>query len=790
MKTISEEKIAAIRREKQRLGILYGILAGTGYALTAWGLDAYQLAQANAYLPWGRFTFGLAACLVLGGLAGWLASRLDNGLVAALIWSLVGCVLAIGMGWLAFQGYPYLLNWFYPELASQVEFSTNAAIQIRTGIAALVSALLGGAVGLFQLNLIDSALLGTYPIQRILSLWLGVIPFAAAGLIAGNGLIHTNLRDPIIQVHSALQYAQEHRGQEVDIYQAREHGQTAVRALGDLQYQPYHLAINSYDEYLSLVWVMVDFGEIQTRCSVLEKKLNYCEKPAGITATSIPPEPTQRAPTRTPPPASETPTARPASDNSLISDNPQTAGNQPLLLTDQASNFSETLNHYLLNITIDPDQSRFQGTLLLDYTNTEDSALEQLFFRLLPNGQRSYGNGALNGGEVKVDGAVQPTSLSVEDSVLEVELGKSVAPGERVQVEMSFQGQVPQDFGGSQPVNGYGIYNYSDGVMALANWYPILAVYDEQGWNLDPVSFIGDSVYSDMATYQVEIDLPKDQILVSTGVVQQEDAGEARKQYVVESGPVRDFFIILSSNFESLEESVAGTRVTSYYLPGKLDGGRRALEVTSQALSAFNSQFGPYPYTELDIVDAPMQNASGVEYPGIVLIGDALYAEYEGTAFAVTVAHEIAHQWWYNLVGNDVIEEPWLDEAMATYASGLYLESVQGKPALDGLMDYYQERYQRTLDSSGDHPISEGLAYFEIADPRAYGGIVYAKGALFLDALRQEIGDAAFFGALQGYFQDFRYQIATGKDLLMAFETSAGTSLGSFYQTWGVTPQP
>ncbi len=791
MKTISDEKIAAIRREKQWLGILYGILAGTGYALTAWGLDAYQLAEAHAYLPWGRFVFGLAACLVLGGLAGWLASRLDNGLVAVLVWSLVGCALAIGMGWLAFQGNPTLLNWFYPDLASQVEFSTNPAIQIRTGIAALVSALLGGAVGLLQLNLIDSALRGTYPIQRALSLWLGIIPFVGAGLIAGDGLIHTNLRDPIVQVHSALQYAQEHRGQEIDIYEAREHGQTAVRALGDLQYQPYRLAISSYDEYLSLVWVMVDFGEIQTRCSVLEKKLNYCEKPARITATHIPPELTQSAPTGTTPPTSESPTAHPATDNSPISDNPDAAGNQPVFLADQASNLPETLNRYLLNVTIEPDQSRFQGALQLEYTNTENIALEQLFFRLLPNGQRSYGNGSLNVGEVKVGGAIQPTSLSVDDSVLEVELGKSVAPGKQVQVEMSFQGQVPQDFSGSGPMNGYGIYNYSDGVMALANWYPILAVYDEQGWNLDAVSFIGDSVYSDMATYQVEIDLPEDQVLVSTGVIQQVATGEAHKQYVIESGPVRDFFMILSPNFEGVEEQVEGTLVSSYYLPGNRAGGQRALQVAVEALETFNHQFGPYPYTELDVVDAPMQNASGVEYPGIVLIGDALYAEYEEKAFAVTTAHEVAHQWWYNLVGNDVIEEPWVDEALATYASGLYLESAQGKPALAGLMDYYQERYQRTLDSSGDHPIRESLTYFETSpDPRAYGGIVYAKGALFLDALRQEIGDAAFFGALQRYFQDYRYQIATGGDLLTAFETSAGASLDSFYQTWGFTPQP
>jgi aminopeptidase N len=280
-------------------------------------------------------------------------------------------------------------------------------------------------------------------------------------------------------------------------------------------------------------------------------------------------------------------------------------------------------------------------------------------------------------------------------------------------------------------------------------------------------------------------------LLVSTGITRESSLVGNRQQYLVESGPVRDFFIILSPHFASLNGLAGGTRVNSYFLPGHESGGQRALEVSIQAVELFNQQFGAYPYTELDVVDAPMKNAAGVEYPGIFLVGASQYADYTEVGFAVTTAHEAAHQWWYNLVGNDVFAAPWLDEALASYSSGLYLEAAQGKGGLNGLMSYYQERYQRSLESGGDHPISGSLAYFEnSASPNAYGGIVYAKGALFFDDVRQEIGDEAFFTALRNYYETYRYQIASGESLLAAFESAAGYSLDALYQTWNVAPLP
>ena len=91
---------------------------------------------------------------------------------------------------------------------------------------------------------------------------------------------------------------------------------------------------------------------------------------------------------------------------------------------------------------------------------------------------------------------------------------------------MDFTGTVPVDYGGEETA-AYGIYNYSEGVLALSGWYPILAVYDEDGWQLNPASSLGDSVISDMALYEVEITTASGQIIAATGVqVEEQEDGE------------------------------------------------------------------------------------------------------------------------------------------------------------------------------------------------------------------------------------------------------------------------
>ena len=358
-------------------------------------------------------------------------------------------------------------------------------------------------------------------------------------------------------------------------------------------------------------------------------------------------------------------------------------------------------------------------------------------------------------------------------------------PATAVQFEFEFYGVVPQDFGGEETPAGYGIYNLSDGVLALASWYPILAVYDQDGWNLDAVSPIGDSVYSDIALYSIDLTVDENLVVVATGVQTGNLVSGGRTRLHYESGPVRDFFLVASPDFKIASQTLGETTVNSYYLPGNQAGGDQALEVGLGSLRIFSQKFGPYPFTEMDIVDAPMRNAQGVEYPGIMLIGDSLYEAPEKPDFSVTVAHEVAHQWWYSVVGNDVFEEPWLDEALATYSPGLYYEYVLGQAYQDGLVEYWQGRYDQLLTDGNDDLVTGSLSHFEsLSNPRVYGTVVYVKGALFLKALRERIGDEAFFQALKEYYQANLFKIARGANLLDAFERTYRKQLDAFYQVW------
>jgi hypothetical protein len=447
------------------------------------------------------------------------------------------------------------------------------------------------------------------------------------------------------------------------------------------------------------------------------------------------------------------------------------------------------LTHYILRINVDYAGQAFEGHTRVDYTNTEDVALDRLYFRLYPNALQIYGNGRLSVSQVQVDGQPAETSLSLLDSIVEVMLPALLNPGEQLQVDFDTSGLVPVDFGGGENGSGYGIYNYSQGVLALANFYPILAVYDAGGWQLDPVYPFGDAVYSDASLYTVEVITDPEVILATSGVwvSQQAVDGRVLRRYV--SGPARDFFIIASPDYQITSRQVGGTTVNAYTLPGHEQGGVQAVDTASRALEIFISHFGPYPYKEYDVVEAPLNRASGVEYPALALIASRLFADPASIDFNSTVVHEVAHQWWYNVVGNNVIRAPWLDEALATYSSVLYWEQVGGLSARQQALAYYQDKYDQNIQMGWDAPVIEGLPYFqETGLIQSYSPVVYAKGALFYEDLRQTIGDAAFFAALHGYYTSHWFSIATANDLLGAFQAAASDPLDNLYQSWLYSP--
>lgn len=361
-----------------------------------------------------------------------------------------------------------------------------------------------------------------------------------------------------------------------------------------------------------------------------------------------------------------------------------------------------------------------------------------------------------------------------------------IQPGETVVIELDFNGRLTNGFQDSPGT--YGIFTYSqrDDVATYINWYPILAVRRDGDWQTEPVIGIGDAVVSEVGLYLVEINAPADLQILTGGSLIGEESRNGEKVYRFASGPVRDFPVVASPNFIMIRDEVDGVNIQHWGLSGGEELWDEALQSSADSLEVFNELFGRYPYRELDIVVVPLQLASGVEYPGLFLMRDDLYSSSQGRSFLLTtiISHETAHQWWYGLVGNDVIEDPWQDEALTTFSSLIYLEQFEPQ-VHDGTVDHFEQISEEVNDNLANSDVRQPVAAF-IDQAENYSPVVYSKGALFFLELRKEIGDQAFFTALQEYFSNNLYKIASPDSLIDEFENSCQCELRNFYSEWGL----
>jgi len=436
---------------------------------------------------------------------------------------------------------------------------------------------------------------------------------------------------------------------------------------------------------------------------------------------------------------------------------------------------------YEIELTIDPDTATITGHERVDYTNTEDILLDALYLRLFPN-TPGYG-GAMTTTNSLIDGQPAVPSTKLDGSALRLPLDLPLEPGASLDLEIDFALAVPTD--ASQ---GYRQLGYYDEVLALANAYPLIPVYDDEGWNIELPPTYGDAVYSETSFYTVRITAPADVMLIASGTCAVPASNpDGSATWTCVTGPMRDFNAVLGPDYQVESRVVEGITVNSVFYADHQEGGQWALDWATEAVRLFSTRFGSYPFTELDVVETPTR-AGGIEYPGLVVINSAYYETPSGRMEWVVV-HEVAHQWWYSLVGNDQVDEPWLDEALVQYSTLLYYEDRYGvELAAELLEQVFRQPYEELVEAGRDAPAGSPVAAYSQED---YGPVVYQKGPLYFHALRHEVGDEAFWGILQTYFARNRYAVATPEKWLAAVEAVTGDEHRALYEQWitGATGQ-
>jgi virginiamycin B lyase len=431
---------------------------------------------------------------------------------------------------------------------------------------------------------------------------------------------------------------------------------------------------------------------------------------------------------------------------------------------------------YHLDMQLSDDLVNLQGREEVHYTNREDQPLAEINFRLFPN----LADGSSTVSAVALNGVAVEPIYELQQSAMRVPLSPALLPGQSVVIQVDFTVQAPNGEGGN-----YGAFAFLDGVLALAHFYPMVAVYDDEGWNVEIAPYIGDVIYADSSFYLARVTAPAAQTLVASGIEISREQTDTHQVVTFAAGPMRDFYLVASDRYRVTSRTVGQTTIRSYAPAELATGAEITLDHAEAALQSFNERFGLYPFTEFDLVSTTTF-ALGVEYPGIVAILMGLYdpaGEVRGTPTGPllegVVAHEVAHQWFYSVVGNDQVDEPWLDEALAQYATLLYYQDVYGEAGEGGFRQSLERRWERV--DRADIPI--GLPVRDY-DESSYGAIVYGRGPLFMETLAETMGQDTFAAFLRDYYQTHRWGIVTGNDFKQLAEQHCACDLTPLFEAW------
>jgi hypothetical protein len=366
------------------------------------------------------------------------------------------------------------------------------------------------------------------------------------------------------------------------------------------------------------------------------------------------------------------------------------------------------------------------GTLAVVFT--PDLATGRLVFRLWPNGPRQADEGSrLAVSDVRVGGRPAGSALT-DPTTLVVHRARPFAAGVPVRVSLRFRLRVP-----GRVVDRLA---RSGGSVRLGSFFPLLAWEPGVGWDTDPpTTSLAETSSSPTADFAVHLHVPSGTTAIASGDPAGRGAwrGRAVRDFAVAVGRFREAAV--TTHAPGPVRVVVGVAAGMALRPAAV-----AAEVAAD-LETLARRFGPYPWPSLRVAVLPDLAHVGIEYPTAIFLGT-------GTAGELT-RHEVAHQWFYSLVGNDQARDPVLDEGLATYAMGPLPVDIKVPPAF--------------LRRTGE-PMSD----WDRRPYRTYQLGVYIDGARAVRSLGpQRLADCA----LRAYVARNAYGIATQAGFVKAVST-------------------
>lgn len=415
---------------------------------------------------------------------------------------------------------------------------------------------------------------------------------------------------------------------------------------------------------------------------------------------------------------------------------------------------------YELDFTLDTENKQLTGTQTITVTNYSAQSWTSLCLRdyatvaKLASPKRGY-----NAQGIYTELLPDKTSSQLSDiqnlttgqtltylrreedpSVLYLLLDRPLPSGESYTITFTYQAQL---FYGRGNLGWY--IQEGTTLFQLGNFYPILTCFEDGKWSAYPNTREGEYFYSPISRYTVSLTVPKGMTVAASTPAASVQERSTYSRWSFRSEALRDFALFASDGYQMAEETQGEITVRAYFPTGYEDRGREAIQTARRALEVFGEAFGyAYPYDTFTLVYGASYG-SGMEFPALALLSL--------TSTQDDLVHEVAHQWFYAIVGSNSGQDPWLDESLAAYCQLLYTARTAPETLEQKLTQW------ESMAQVPDHSLAKDAASLG----GDYTGTVYWYGACFLYRLEQAMGES-FFAAMEEYLRQFAMEQATTSD--------------------------
>jgi aminopeptidase N len=403
------------------------------------------------------------------------------------------------------------------------------------------------------------------------------------------------------------------------------------------------------------------------------------------------------------------------------------------------------VDHYDLNLRVRPKPDKVKATATISATATQALSSFNLDFRGL-----RVTSASVNG---------FPAALSRRGGEMTVTPAAPLASGASFTVAIAYHGR-------PRPIGGIGWIRTHDGTTAFSepngspSWFPC---------NDHP---------SDKASYSFTVTVPPRYRAIANGLLDSvQHHGGATTFAWHEPQPMATYLATVTiGHFRIKPSLVDGLPAWTAVAPGEGKRSRRSLRKLPRIIGLYGDHFGGYPFSSAGSIVIPGKSEGALE--------TQTKPVYLGAPVPVVVAHETAHQWFGDAVSLAAWQDIWLNEGFATWSQWMW-QAQAGDARLRNIFENYFNTSFKSI----------GVRHFWKLPPGAPGPkklfsfAVYYRGGMTLEALREKVGDVAFYATLRDWVAQHKYGNGTTQQFIALAEADSGVSLAHFFDLWLFQPR-